>query len=156
MPKIIYIYTCYLVDYNRSMYDAKIARSHAGWERENGHKLVIDDSPIPIAEKIREHASPIFQFAYQHVREKVARKEILYNVIVSAMVDYNDRFGKTFETFDALQEEHVKATCERLINQLPPNGHASPDDMPLTPPAGFTREILDALDNAVRYQRSNN
>jgi radical SAM superfamily enzyme YgiQ (UPF0313 family) len=156
LPKIIYIYTCYLVDYNRSMYDAKIARSHAAWERENGHKLVIDDSPIPVSEKIREHASPIFQFAYQHVREQVARKEILYQVIVSAMVDYNDRFGKSFDTFDIHQEEHVKATCDRIINQLPPNGHPSPDDMPLAPPAGFTREILDALDNAVRYQRSNN
>ena len=156
LPKIIYIYTCYLVDYNRSMYDAKIARSHAQWERENGHKLVIDNDPIPVAEMIREHATPIFNAAYQHIRGKVAKKEILYTAIVSAMVDYNDRFGKTFETFDTLQEEHIRDTCDRIINTLPPNGHASTDDMPPTPPAGFTREILDALDNAVRYQRSNN
>ena len=156
LPKIIYIYTCYLVDYNRSMHDAKIARSHAQWERENSHKLVIDDNPIPVAEKIRENATPIFHAAYLHIRRNVARKEILYTAVVSAMVDFNDRFGKTFDTFDAMQEEHIKDTCDRIISQLPPNGHASEDDMPLAPPAGFTREILDALDNAVRYQRSNN
>ena len=138
------------------MYDAKIARSHAAWERENGHKLVIDNNPIPVAGIIREHANLIFHAAYQRIRVKVAKKETLYTTVVSAMVDYNDRFGKTFETFDALQEEHVNSTCDRIINQLPPNGHTSPDDMPLSPPAGFTREILDALDNAVRYQRSNN
>ncbi len=156
LPKIIYIYTCYLVDYNRSMYDAKIARSHAGWERENCHKLIIDDNPIPVAENIRANAAPIFLAAYQHIRAKVANREIFLSAVVSAMVDYNDRFGKTFETFDTLQEEHVKDTCDRIISKLPPNGHISPDDMPLMPPAGFTRDILDALDNAVRYQRSNN
>ncbi|MEI7727085.1 MAG: radical SAM protein [Bacteroidota bacterium] len=156
LPKIIYIYTCYLVDYNRSMYDAKIARSHAQWERENGHKLMIDTNPIPVAEKIREHAAPLFTAAYQHIRTKVAHKETLYTAVVAAMVDFNDRFGKTFHTFDALHEDHVKDTCDRILNQLPPNGHTSPDDMPLLPNAGFTREILDALDNAVRYQRSNN
>ncbi len=156
LPKIIYIYTCYLVDYNRSMYDAKIARSHAQWERENGDKLVIDTNPIPVAEKIREHAGAIFQSAYQHIRAKVGHKETLYTAVVAAMVDFNDRFGQTFDTFDELHEEHLKATCERILNQLPPNGHASPDDLPMMPMAGFTREILDALDNAVRYQRSNN
>jgi radical SAM superfamily enzyme YgiQ (UPF0313 family) len=156
LPKIIYIYTCYLVDYNRSAYDAKIARSHARWERENGHKLVIDTNPIPVAEKIREHATPIVHTAYQHLRARVAHKETLYTAVVSAMVDFNDRFGKTFEIFDTLQEEQLKDTCDRIINQLPPNGHTLSDDMPLMPSAGFTREILDALDNAVRYQRSNN
>ncbi len=156
LPKIIYIYTCYLVDYNRSMYDAKIARSHAQWERENGHKLVVDDHPIPVAEKIREHAVPIFQAAYERIRAKVPHKETLYTAVVSAMVDFNDRFGKTFERFDALEEEHIRDTCDRIIQQLPPNGHSSPDDMPLTMPAGFTREMLDALDNAVRYKRSSN
>ncbi len=72
------------------------------------------------------------------------------------MVDYNDRFGKTFEIFDALQEERIRNTCDRIISQLPPNSHDLPDDMPLMPPAGFTREILDALGHAGRYQRSNN
>lgn len=156
LPKIIYIYTCYLVDYNRSMYDAKIARSYSVWERENGDKLVIDTSPIPVAEKIREHAAPIFLAAYQHIRAKVTHKETLYTSVVAAMVDFNDRFGKTFTAFDAMQEEHIKNTCDRIINQLPSNHNTSHDDLPLVPTTGFTREILDALDNAVRYQRSNN
>lgn len=156
LPKIIYIYTCYLVDFNRSMHDAKIARDHAGWERENGHKLVIDDSPIPVSEKIREHAPLIISAAYGHIRTTVASKEMLYHAVVSAMVDYNDRFGATFEAFDLLQEEHVKNTCDRILSKVTSGSHVSPDSMPLTPPAGFTREILDALDNAVRYRRSNN
>ncbi|MFZ4521486.1 MAG: radical SAM protein [Bacteroidales bacterium] len=156
LPKIIYIYTCYLVDYNRSMYDARIAREHAAWERENGHKLIIDDNPIPVSEKIREHSAAIFNEAYRHVRHKVAHKEVLYNTVVQAMMDYNDRFGKSFEAFDVVQEEHVRNTCDRIIAALPPNGQTLPDDLPLLPPPGFTREILDALDNAVRYQRSRN
>ena len=156
LPKIIYIYTCYLVDYNRSMYDAKIARSHALWERENGDSLVIDNDPIPVAEKIREHAHSIIHAVYKHIRPSVSQKEILYNAVVTALIDFNDRFGKTFETFDDLHASYLKDTCDRVLSQLPSNGHDTRDEIPHSPAAGFTREILDALDNAVRYRRSSN
>jgi radical SAM superfamily enzyme YgiQ (UPF0313 family) len=156
LPKIIYIYTCYLVDFNRSMHDAKIARSHAAWERENGHKLVVDCNPIPVSEKIREQARPIFDTAYRHIRQRINRKEALYEAVLASAIDFNDRFGQSFETLDPIHHEHLRNTCDRVLNQLPPNGHPSSDDLPLSPPPGFIRELLDALDNAIRYRNSNN
>lgn len=156
LPKIIYIYTCYLIDYHRSMYDAKVARSHALWERDNGDKLVVNDEPIPVSGKIREHAVPILNAAYLQIRGKISHKELFYTVMVDTLVDYNDRFGKTFETFDALQEEYLRDTCDRVLSNIPADGYDGPDALPLAPPPGFTREIMDVLDNAVRYKRSNN
>jgi radical SAM superfamily enzyme YgiQ (UPF0313 family) len=156
LPKIIYIYTCYLVDYNRSMYDAKVARTHAQWERVNGHKLVMDNDPIPVSEKIREHASSMFHTAYQHIQARISHKETLYTAVVSAMVDFNDRFGKNFETYDALHESHIRDICDRILNQLPDKDLPTTEPMGSAPPAGFAREILDALDNAVRYRYSKN
>jgi len=156
LPKIIYIYTCYLVDYNRSMYDAKIARSHAKWERENGHKLIVDIHPIPVSEKIREHAAPLSQAAFQHIRTKVSHKEVLYTAVVSAMVDFNDRFGGDFEKFDEPHAVHLRDICDRILDNLPENKHPDTASMETNPPPGFGREILDALDNAVRYRNSSN
>jgi len=156
LPKIIYIYTCYLVDHHRSKYDAGVARKHAQWERKNGDKLVIDNNPIPISEKIREHATPILNSAYQKITSRISDKERIYSMIVSAMVDFNDRFGGSFEAFDAIAEDHMISTCERILNQNPVHENSQSDPIPLSPPPGFTREILDAVDNVIRYQRSNN
>ncbi|MDD4603191.1 MAG: radical SAM protein [Bacteroidales bacterium] len=155
LPKIIYIYTCYLVDYQRSLHDAKLAREYAQWERENPEKIRIDDTPIPVAEKIREEAASIFNTAWYHIRPRTSNKEHLLNTVISAMVDYNDRVGTSFETYDHFQEELVKNLCERALNQIPETGIACLGTLPSDPPAGFTREILDALDNAVRYRNMN-
>jgi len=156
LPKIIYLYTSYLVDHNRSLHDAKVARSHAKWERENAGKIIVDTSPIPISEKIREHAPSLFAVAYQRVYPRVSTKENLYSLVITAMLDFNDRFGKTFETFDPHQEELVNDTCDRVLNQHAASPAVNDSAPPAAPPSGFTREILDALDNAVRYRNSNN
>lgn len=156
LPKIIYIYSCYLIDSKRSLHDAGVAREHAKWERENGDKILIDQSEIPVSEKIREEASPLFTAAFQHIRVRFAKKESLYAAVISAMVDFNDRFGKTFETFDKFQEEHLLNCCERIIATMDVQEPDHSPDLPLTPPPGFVREILDALDNAVRYRNMNN
>ncbi len=155
LPKIIYLYTSYLVDHNRSLHDARVAREHAQWERENPDKIIVDNTNIPISENIRAHASALFTAAYQRVCTRVANKETLFSVVISAMVDFNDRFGATFEEYDIHQHELVNDTCDRVMNQM-----SFPEELrtelPPQPPPGFTREILDALDNAVRYRDSNN
>ncbi|MCX6281816.1 MAG: radical SAM protein [Bacteroidetes bacterium] len=156
LPKIIYIYSCYLVDSKRSMHDAGVAQRHAAWERDNADKILIDTAEIPVSEKIREEASQLFTAAYLRIRERFYKKENLYSAVTLAMVDFSDRFGKTFEKFDQFQEEHLRNCCDRIIATLDSAGTDDSPDLPLTPPPGFVREILDALDNAVRYRKMNN
>lgn len=155
LPKIIYLYTSYLVDHNRSLHDARVARTHAQWEKDNPEKIIVDDTTIPISESFREHAAALFKAAYQKARLRVSSKETLYNVVIAAMVDFNDRFGKNFEGYDEHQGELVQLTCDRVMNQFNLPAETVNNDLPLHPPPGFTREILDALDNAVRYRDSN-
>ncbi|MEI7492830.1 MAG: radical SAM protein [Bacteroidota bacterium] len=156
LPKIIYIYSCYLVDSKRSIHDAGVARKHASWERENSDKILVDMAEIPVSEKIREEASPLFISAYGHIRAKFSKKEGLYAAVITAMVDFNDRFGKTFEKFDEFQEDHLRNCCERILASMDVNETDNSADLPPSPPPGFVREILDALDNAVRYRNMNN
>ncbi len=151
VPKTIYLYTCYLMDYTRACHDARIVREHAQWEREHGNRIKIDSCVIPVSEKIRDHASDIFNTAYYRVRKKTAHRDTLYKTVIEAMIDYSDRFGSTFETFDKFQEEYIHSSCDRVIQQY----LTSPDtraDMPKHPPAGFAREIMDVLDTMVRIR----
>ena len=155
LPKIIYIYSCYLVDSKRSMHDAKIAREHAKWERANQDKVLVDTAEIPVSEKIREDAAPLFNAAYKHVYTHFTDKESLYTAVISGMVDFNDRFGKTFETFDQFHEDQLRNCCDRIIATMDLAGTEGSPVLPPAPPPGFVREILDALDNAVRYRNMN-
>jgi hypothetical protein len=148
MPKVIYIFTCYLMDYKRSAYDASVARSHAAWERNNPDRIVIDTTEIPVAEQIRNNATEIFTTAYTCVREKISNRELVYRTVITSMVDYNDRFGDTIDTVDDEQRSYIRLVCERVLAGT--DDTATAGDMPLTPPPGFVREILDALDNEVR------
>ncbi len=153
VPKVIYLYTCYLMDQKRALHDAEIAREHAEWEKANPDKLTIDSRSTPIPEMIRQEASPLFNTAYERVREKVSNRETLYKTVITAMKDYCDRFGESFEGFDEYQRENIINSCDRIVSQLPQSAMDNSVDLPQKPPAGFAREILDALDNAVRLGR---
>jgi radical SAM superfamily enzyme YgiQ (UPF0313 family) len=155
-PKITFIYTFYLIDYRRSTYDAAEARKHANWERENPKKIVIDDTTMPISQNIREHALQLCGTAYQRVREKTAEKEVVYQTVVSAILDFSDRFSKTFETFDDYHREQIINSCDRLLFQMEVQPKQTAHQLPDSPPPGFTREIMDALDNALRYRNMYN
>lgn len=156
IPKIIYIYSCYLIDSKRSLHDSKVARAHAKWERENPDKIVVDLDEIPVAEAIRAEATNLFTAAYKQMRLHYSKKESLYTAIIAAMVDFNDRFGKVFQQFDPYEEEHLKNCCDRIIGKITVHDEIDSPELPMTPPPGFVREILDALDNAVRYRNMNN
>lgn len=152
MATITYLYSFHLIDYKRSLYDAAVARTHAKWERENPDKITIDSDITPISEKIREHALQLCGAAYKRVSEKTSEKEVLYQTVVTAMLDFSDRFGKSFETFDEYHNEQINSTCDRILFQMDKPFLASEMLQSATPPPGFTREIMDALDNAVRYR----
>ena len=156
MPKIIYMYTFFLIDCKRSVYDAKVAREMAGWERNNPDKITVDSPEIPVSEKIREQAKPMVTDAYAHVREKTAVREKVYRSVVNAMLDFSDRFGDTFEAYDEFQKQHLKNSCERALGQDMPDEACTGVTLAETPPPFFTREIMDAMDNAVRYRNMYN
>ncbi len=152
MPKIIYIYTFYLIDYKRSLYDAMIAREYAGWEKQNPDKIKIDDTIIPVHDKIREHAPQLIAEAYAHVWKKSAKKEILYKAVHAALLEFSDRFGESFDTVDEFYLDQIRNSCERVMPGILENVIYSDEVLAEKQPFGFTREILDALDNAVRYR----
>ena len=151
MPKIIYMYTFFLIDCKRSVYDAKTAREIAAWERNNPDKIIVESCEIPVSEKIRENSRQLVADAFTYVRGETDNKELIYKSVVRAMLDFNDRFGETFIEYDEFQKEHLKSSCERAIAQIEESCTA--EVLAETPPPGFTREIMDALDNAVRYRK---
>ena len=68
------------------------------------------------------------------------------------MLDHNDRFGETFDVFDDFQKEQIRNTCDRVITHVIESTPETVAELPEHQPGGFTREIMDALDNAVRYR----
>jgi radical SAM superfamily enzyme YgiQ (UPF0313 family) len=152
VPKITYLYTFHLIDYKRSLYDAAVAREHAKWEKENPDKIIIDSKIIPVSEKIREQSLQICEAIYRKVSEITLEKEIVYQTVLNTLHDFNDRFGNTFEVFDAYHNEQIINICDRVLAQLKKSGNETKYLLPLSPPPGFTREIMDALDNTVRYK----
>lgn len=152
MPKIIYIYTFYLIDYKRSQYDAAVAREHARWERENPDKIQIDDSEIPVNDTIREHASPLISEAYNYIWKMNHKKEIIYKAAHAALLEFSDRFGINFEAVDEFYLDQMRNACERVLPGILEAPLLSTEELPEKQPGGFTREIIDALDNAVRYR----
>ncbi len=152
MPRIIYLYTSYLMDYKRSMHDIQVARDYVRWEKENPDQITIESSFIPIPENIRTNAAELFTIAYHHIREKYTNKEIVYQSVVSAMLDFSDRFGDSFDSIGELQKGQIHLSCDRITDQISGSPRETTEELPVNPPSGFTREILDALDNAMRHR----
>ena len=156
MPKIIYLYTSYLMDYKRSRHDIQVARKYVKWERENPDKITIESTFIPVPDGLRANAKGLFALAYRRIHERFPNKEVIYQSVVSAMLDYSDRFGETIDSDLEHQKDQIYISCDRIIDQTTGQQNKSPDMMPPDPPPGFTREILDALDNVVRHKNIRN
>lgn len=151
VPKVIFLYTRYLMDRIRDTNSIAVAREQAAWERTNPDAVTVLTPEVPLSEQFREHYQDIFRSAYQHVRRSVSSKEELYRVVLDAMIDYSDRFNDELASFDDIQRENIALSCERILSQ--PRGASSgdPAELPETPPFGFEREMLDALDHVKRY-----
>lgn len=153
MPKIIYLYTSYLMDYTRSRHDIQVAREYVRWEKENPGLITIESTSIPIPDGLRANARKIFAIAYRLIRERSDNKEVVYASVVSSMMDYSDRFGETIGADIEQQKEQISLSCDRITDQIPRGETEKGEGLPIDPPPGFTREILDSLDNAVRHVR---
>jgi len=66
------------------------------------------------------------------------------------MTDYTDRFGESFERFDEYHLDYVNESCDRILAHISLSQPGGRPDLPEEhPPAGFEREVLDALDHAI-------
>lgn len=155
MPKVIYLYSFYLIDLRRSKYDAEMARKHAAWEREHPEKILIDEGIIPVNEKFRTHARSIVGAAYKRLREQTSDKELMIQFVLQALMDFHDRHSHTFETFDEYYRDQMMLCCERVLDQQSEKA-SNPGALGSEPPSGFTREMVDALDSKLRHREMKN
>ena len=139
---------------------AALARKRAAWENEHPDQLKAVDRSLPVPQKVRQRAAELVSATYVQVREQVAGRETLYRIVTEAMVDYVDRFGASFKTFDEDQKSHLRESCDRILTASSLNlpggksgggGKELPTDRP---PPGFAREILDAVDQTIRITQS--
>ena len=153
IPRAIFAWTFYAMEEAQARIAAGWARRLAARERATPVATLPTDVPIP--EAVRDQAGDILRAAYLRVRPRVARKERLYRTVAGAVLDYLDRFGATFQELDETQRQALHASCDRILARLPhaeePGAAAEESELPAhRPPAGFTRELLDALDRELR------
>lgn len=151
MPKIIFMYSFYLIDQRRSAYDAEMARQHAKWEREHPGALRVDDGIIPLNEVFRENAKEIVRTAYDHLRPQIGNKTLMMQLVVQSMMEFHDRFNHTLLQFDEYHSGQLKLCCDRVREEAVTEGSWE-QDLGDQPPAGFAREMIDALDSKIRHR----
>jgi hypothetical protein len=67
-------------------------------------------------------------------------------------MDFSDRFGKNVVELDEFYREQLQIGCESMAEKIKLSDRVSGVSLPEKQPTGFSREIMDALDNAVRYR----
>ncbi len=159
LPNLMFLHTCFMINHKRAVSAAALARKRAAWENEHPDQIKAVDRSLPVPQKVRDRATELVSAAYAHVRKHIADRETLYRIVTKAMVDYVDRFGASFKTFDEDQQSHLSESCDRILAgplNLPggkPGG--SGKELPADrPPPGFPREILDAVDQTIRIAQS--
>jgi hypothetical protein len=152
MPKIIYLYTSYLMDFHRSRHDIRVAREYIRWEKENPDKISVESTYIPIPDPVRANAKEIIAIAYDRIRSRASSEDIIYQYVVESVLDFSDRFGETVISVDDILKERIYLSCDRIARNIAWEDHEVHEVFPENPPPGFTREILDALDRAVRHK----
>lgn len=149
MPRAMYAMICHQIE--QAQAKPALRRAIAARER-NDPSLIQPMVPTgEVAEGFRRNAKPIVATAYERVRPHVAGRDQLYRVVVEALIDYHDRFGDGCDDFDDYQRDAVQRSCDRVVARLPADGPAPHEPLGEAPPPGFTREILDAVDQTVRY-----
>jgi radical SAM superfamily enzyme YgiQ (UPF0313 family) len=152
MFKVIFLYTSYMMDRERDHNSAVVARNQAAWERAHPESVTLLPGEVPVSGKIREHHRDIFLTAFKRIQPHVDSMEALYQTLLQSVLDYTERFSDTLEIFDDFQREHVNECCDRILSQKSrTDNQTGREPVPVQPPPGFEREILDLLDHMKRY-----
>jgi radical SAM superfamily enzyme YgiQ (UPF0313 family) len=153
VPKVIFLYTRFMMDRIRDHNASIIARSQALYEKTHPDGIKLMTTDVPISQTIRESYKEIFKIAYEHIIPHVKSHEELYRLVLESMIDYTDRFNDSFENINEIEREHIKACCDRIISDKLVNyNHENKTHFLERIPPGFEREILNALDNNKRCQ----
>ena len=146
-PRAIFLYTCFLMDHMRARHDAAVAREQAAWERDHPGELLPEETGAALAPAVHEHAEEIARAAYDALHPRIGAGEPLYRAAVESIIEYSDRFGPGLHVFDEIEQGRLRDICERVPQAGAPA--AAPGDRP---PPGFARDILDAVDRALRVR----
>jgi hypothetical protein len=154
MPKLMFIYTSFLITKNRAARASQLARESAAWERAHPEKIKTVKPRHSVSPAVRTHQDTLCRIAYDQVRGRVQHLETLCQVVTEALTDYAMRFGAELETVDDMHKRYVRESCDRVLAvreeeaSAPGNGADAGD----TPPATFTRDVMDSLDYSLRAQ----
>ena len=151
LPRMLLLHTRFLLNHTRAKIVARLVREQAAYERAHPEALDILDPPQPVPAAIRDNVQTIIPAAYDRVRKKISNREALYQAVLGALMDYRLRFEDSPGGFDAIRRDFLEERCDQnavRVLSLPPLGME--DLAPGNPPPGFEREMLDALDRAVR------
>jgi radical SAM superfamily enzyme YgiQ (UPF0313 family) len=148
-PRAIFAIICHQLERQQLM--APTRRAIAARERLEPARIQRMEPAGEIAEGFRKNAREIIVAAYRHVREKTADRDTLYQSVVEAMVDYNDRFGESCAELDDYHRDAILKSCERVTSRLSADAPTDAEPLGAEPPGGFTREIVDAMDQTLRY-----
>ncbi len=157
MPKLMFLYTSFLINEKRAEVAAKQAREYVEWENQHPEMIKRLEPQLPLTEAVYNCRHEICSTAYQRVRQATSEQELLYNIVTQSLLDYIMRFGKEITEFDDIQKNYIYESCDRIlgeneeqINGIGRNSNRLADN----PPAGFTREIMDTLDHVLRLRTS--
>ncbi len=152
VPTIFYAFVCHAMERRNAEIKAEWAAEIIERERLTPDGPPVMPLSVAIAPSIRESFPPIATAAYHRVRRGTDDRETVYRVVVEALLDFALRFGDTFDVFDDYHLDAVNKSCDRVMNGLPQEKNGAVQPLPLDkPPAGFARDILDALDQTIRF-----
>lgn len=158
VPRMMFVHTGWRMDCLRARHAAAVARDQAALERTTPDAVQVLSRRTRISQAFRDRMPEIARAAYGAIRPHAAGRRILFARTLEALIDYHDRFGEALAGFDAVQADRLATCCERVLAQATaaseeaagPTADGGDDAMPLCgPPAGFAREVMDALDRAV-------
>lgn len=157
IPKVMFLYTSFLINEKRAEVASKQAREYVEWETQHPEMIKRLEPQLPLTEAVYNHRNEICNAAYKRVREVTGEQELLYNIVTQSLLDYIMRFGQELTEFNDIQQNYVVESCDRVLDknkeQITATGGNS-HILTENPPAGFTREIMDTLDHVLRLRAS--
>jgi len=156
MPRMMFVVTSWVMDVLRSRKAARLARLQIEFERSHPEAVYPLPRETPIAASLRDHGPGIVAEAWSRLRPGAVDLEHLTRRIVETLVDFNDRFGPSLADYDEAARDGLRLACDRVLAREAspePGGTARPDAIPPSMPAGFPRDVLDALERTLQVRR---
>lgn len=154
MNKLMFLYTNYMMNRDRTILYKEILLEQIRIEKENPDFIQALSPVTPIPDSIRQNSKDIFLLTYNQLREKLKVKDLLFSAIIETVTDYSNQFGDKLTNFDKYQEKNLENCVLRVLN----TGEWKDIKSELKEiaeekfPAGLDNELLNTLDNNIRLQ----